>query len=72
MQERVPVSKLISVLKRVKNRLFSKRLRDSQIENIKFVVPGYLAPGNDHLLDFAIKNLPTADDVVEIGSYRGL
>ena len=39
---------------------------------IAMTVPGWLHPGHLYLIDLAVRNLPSTEPVLEIGSYCGL
>ena len=57
------------------NRLLSKptkSLNDEYLRWLTFVNPGMLHPGNPYCFDYAIKNLPSEDPIIEIGSFCGL
>jgi Methyltransferase domain len=47
-------------------------ISDDFTYRLKQVVPGMLEPGNLHLFEYAIKNLPTSDPILEIGAFMGL
>jgi hypothetical protein len=47
-------------------------LKDGFIEWISFVNGGWLNPGNVYCMDYAIRNLPSSNPVLEIGSFAGL
>lgn len=53
-------------IKKIEEDLFIKRLRSLVIGE------GMLHEGNIYLMNFAMKNMPTGGNVLEIGSYGGL
>jgi hypothetical protein len=52
--------------------LTRKTLPNEYLTRLSYVNPGWLDKGNIYLMDYAIKNLPSSDPVVEIGSFCGL
>lgn len=65
----------MSKIKYYLHRIFSKpvqNLNDEFLRWLSFVNPGMLHPGNTFCFDYAIKNLPSDDPVIEIGSFCGL
>ncbi len=47
-------------------------VQDEYLDWLRFANAGILHPGNIHSMDVAIANLPTANPVIEIGSFCGL
>ncbi len=54
--------------------LFNKPiiLREEPLERMRVAVPGWLELGHVYSMDYAIKNLPTNDPILEIGTFAGL
>lgn len=54
--------------------LFNKPiiLKEQPLEKMKVIIPGWLEPGHLYCFDYAIKNLPDNNPIVEIGTFDGL
>lgn len=48
------------------------RLHDDYLVWLGWAVPGMLYPGNEYCIDHALRHLPSAAPIVEIGSFCGL
>jgi len=51
---------------------FAKLPEDPFLRWLRFIVPGWLNPGNVELFDYCFANLPSRAPVIEIGSFAGL
>jgi hypothetical protein len=69
-----------STLRHTANRL-DRKLIDIKTETkqttdfvgwVRFAVPGMLTPGNVAAMEYAVKNMPPGNPVLEIGSFSGL
>lgn len=61
------------LIQKIKRFLFPlKRIQDDAVIGISIVNAGMLHEGNLYLMEYAVKNLPTDDSVLEIGSFCGL
>ncbi len=47
-------------------------LKEEPLERMRVSVPGWLDLGHVYSIDYAIKNLPTNDPILEIGTFAGL
>jgi len=56
----------------VRDRLRRRSQEDEFTRWLRYANAGMLEPGNVWCMDFAIRNLPSADPMVEIGSFAGL
>jgi hypothetical protein len=63
-----------SLYRRIKTFLFPyKRLADESFFQALYIAnPGMVEPGNLYCFDYAIRNLPTNDPILEIGAFCGL
>jgi hypothetical protein len=54
--------------------LFNKPiiLKEQPLEKMKVIIPGWLEPGHLYCFDYAIKNLPDNNPILEIGTFAGL
>jgi SAM-dependent methyltransferase len=55
-----------------RDRLRRRSQEDEFTRWLRYANAGMLEPGNVWCMDFAIRNLPSADPMVEIGSFAGL
>ncbi len=47
-------------------------LKEEAIERMRFCIPGWLELGHVYSMDYVIKNLPSNDPILEIGTFAGL
>jgi len=47
-------------------------MKESALERFRVVVPGWLEPGHLYCFDYAVKNLPDNNPILEIGTFAGL
>ncbi len=66
--------KLSYILKKGFFYLFNKPtiIKEQSLERFRVVVPGWLEPGHLYCFDYAIKNLPDNNPILEIGTFAGL
>ena len=50
----------------------TRAVEDEGVTWLSYAIPGMLDPGNIYLMDYAIRNLPGAGRILEIGSFCGL
>ena len=63
---------LFSLLIKIRDRLRLKKVEDEYLNWLRFANAGMLDPGNVYAMKHVIKNLPTRDPIIEIGSFCGL
>ena len=63
---------LFSLLIKIRDRLRLKKIEDEYLNWLRFANAGMLDPGNVYAMKHVIKNLPTRDPIIEIGSFCGL
>jgi hypothetical protein len=69
------MKKIISILIKILDRLTLKKIsldEDEYILWLTWVNGGMLHPGNIYAIKYVIKNLPTNNPILEIGSFAGL
>ena len=47
-------------------------LKEEALEKMRFCIPGWLELGHIYSIDYVIKNLPSKDPILEIGTFAGL
>jgi hypothetical protein len=50
----------------------TRAVEDEGVTWLSYAIPGMLDPGNIYWMDYAIRNLPGAGRILEIGSFCGL
>jgi hypothetical protein len=65
---------MMDTLRKIKGKLLTPKLTvyDEYIDWLSFANAGMLDKGNLYCFDYAIKNLPSSNPIVEIGSFCGL
>jgi hypothetical protein len=64
--------KMIKFIKKIKGEIFKKNISNDFIQWLRFANAGMLNSGNLYCMEHAIRNIPSENPVLEIGSFCGL